>query len=131
LDFRKTLENVLVDNIGMRKSPALSMDFLIAIYLYSNHVPQKILPHSKIMSVPVIFERIWLLYLSYYTKRGLCCEHIFACSLSQSENIFMKQMAGEYFILLAQDPKIFHIYNTFDKSSDFRLISFILRSIDQ
>ena len=43
----------------------------------------------------------------------------------------MKQMSAEYFILLAQDTKIFHIYNTFDKSSDFRLISFILRSIDQ
>jgi hypothetical protein len=82
-DFRFSIEQILLSNISRGKSPALSIDFLVAIYLYSDYHPQVVLPHGKVLSLPVIFERIWLLYLSYYGKTGECCEHIFASCLSE------------------------------------------------
>lgn len=71
-----------MDNISNSRSPALCIDFLIAIYLYSDYVPQVAIPHGKLMTTPVIYERIWMFYLSYYNKLNQCCEHILASGLT-------------------------------------------------
>ena len=85
---------MLVRNISRTKSPALSIDFLIAVYLYSDHKPSTPLPHSKILPLPVIYERIWLLYLSRYRHPAnlSCFEHIFASALT--EDNYVRQMAS-------------------------------------
>ena len=54
-----------MSNVSRTKSPALSIDFLIAIYLFSDYQPCCQLPHSRVLTLPVIHERIHLLYLSY------------------------------------------------------------------
>lgn len=53
--FKQQLESILVSNISRTKSPALSIDFLVAIYLYSDYRPQTPLNHVKVLSLPVIF----------------------------------------------------------------------------
>lgn len=70
-----------------------------------------------------------MFYLSYYGKLNLSCEHILASCLS--EDSYMKQMASDYFVALAQDPRILHVYHTFDRSSETRLISFVLNTIEE
>ena len=40
-------------------------------------------------------------------------------------------MSSEYFLTLAQNERILHIYNTFDRKSEVRLLTFILDSIDE
>lgn len=69
-----------------------------------------------------------MLYLSHYGKLGLSCEHILASCLV-SDN-YARQMASDYFVTLAQDKRILNVYNTFDRESECRLISFIINSIE-
>lgn len=40
-------------------------------------------------------------------------------------------MASNYFLALVQNQRILHIYNTFDRKSDFRLLTFVLASVDE
>jgi hypothetical protein len=40
-------------------------------------------------------------------------------------------MASDYFVTLAQDPRILHVYHTFDRQSECRLVSFVLNSIEE
>ena len=68
--FRESIEQLLIANLQRKQSPALSIDFLVAIYSFSDYVPKIGLPHTKVLSLPVIFERIWMLYLSHYSKKG-------------------------------------------------------------
>lgn len=86
--------------------------------------------HSKVLNIPVIVERIWMLYLSYYTKLNECCEHIFASCLT-TENSFLREMTSQYFLVLAQSERMLHIYNTFDRKNDFRLLTFVLHNIEE
>ena len=111
--FAYMTTNSLIQNISKAKSPALSMDFLVSIYLYSDYLPQHSLPHHKALTLPVIFERIWLLYLSHYRQISQSCDHIFASCLTVDS--FAKQMASEYFLTLSQSPYILHVYNTYDR----------------
>ena len=111
--FRGEIEQLLLQNISKAKSPALSMDFLVAIYLYSDYLPQHSIPHHKALNLPVIYERIWLLYLSHYRQMSQTCDHIFASCLTVDS--FAKQMASEYFLTLSQSPYILHVYNTYDR----------------
>ena len=71
--FRESIEQLLIANLQRKQSPALSIDFLVAIYSFSEYVPKIGLPHTKVLSLPVIFERIWMLYLSHYSKKGELC----------------------------------------------------------
>jgi hypothetical protein len=64
---------MLIGNLRRRQSPALSIDFLVAIYSFSDYVPKEKLCHPKILTLPVIYERLWMLYLSYYSKREELC----------------------------------------------------------
>lgn len=118
-----------MNNLRDKRSPALSIDFLIAVYQYSSYVPQIELQHLRVLNQPVIFERIWLLYFSYYSKLGQEFEHIFYSGLTV-ENQFLKQMCTEYFILLASEPRLFSVYKSFDQQGDYRLLTSVLRSLD-
>ena len=40
-------------------------------------------------------------------------------------------MAAEYFLTLCQDERILHIYNSYDRTGDMRLLSFILHKIGE
>ena len=39
-------------------------------------------------------------------------------------------MAAYDFMAQAQDPRLFNVYYTFDRCSDFRLLSFVLHTIN-
>ena len=69
-EFKQNIESLLMGNLIKGKSPALSIDFLVAIYLFSDYVPVSLMPNYSALLLPVIYERIWMLYLAYYRKRG-------------------------------------------------------------
>ncbi len=67
--------------------------------------------------------------MSYYDKLNLVCEHVFAGCLSDT-NQFVRQMASDYFLVLAQQMRILHVYHTLDRSSDFRLVPYVLHHLE-
>jgi hypothetical protein len=71
-----------------------------------------------------------MLYLSYYSKKHELCEHILASCLTAEEQ-FVRNMATNYFILLAADPRFLQVYWSFDRCGQLRLTDFLLRSLDE
>ncbi len=110
------------------KCASLKIDFLCAIYLNSSYKPKFPLFHRKILALPVIVERIWLLYALYYKKSNEMYEHIFASLLDnkKQENDYLKQMASEYFINISQTDRIFAVYLNYDLTGPKKLFPLIL-----
>jgi hypothetical protein len=104
---------------------------LIAIYLYSGFIPQTPLPHSKILCQPVIFERIWVLYLSYYGKMGQNFEHILVAGLGNENSQFVRQMATEYFMIIAGEQRLIDVFIAYDHGGDYRLLTTVLHNIEE
>jgi len=121
---------MLVANLEKKLSPALSIDFLVAIYCFSAYRPSCELPHAKVLALPVIYERIWMLYLSHYGRKGLLCEHVLASCLTAQEQ-FVRSMANEYFLKLAADKRVVTVYASFDRAGEERLTDFLLRSLEE
>ena len=120
---------MLLSNVTERRSPALSVDLLSAIYLHSHHYPTQPLQHVHTLTQPIIFERTWVLYLSYYQQLGQHCEHIIASCLTDHKHPHALQMAVEFFLTVSSHPQFLEICSVYDLKGDFRLVNFVLLNL--
>lgn len=57
---------MLLKNWYTTRSPSLSVDYLIAIYIFSTYKPKFDLKHNRIFKSPIMMEKVWLLYSAHY-----------------------------------------------------------------
>ena len=116
----------MLNNWYNTRSPSLSVDYLIAIYIFSRYKPKFNLQHNRIVRSPIMMEKVWLLYSAFYEKRGEMFEHIFISFLESSHD-YLEQIGRFYFLEISLTHRILEIYYNFDLKGKFRLFPLILK----
>lgn len=72
----------------------------------SDYSPVHTLPHRQLLTVPVIAERVWVLYTMHYLRRGQLFEHIFADCLQLTGTTqdweYVRMNCANYFLWASQ-----------------------------
>lgn len=119
---------MLLKNWYLARSPSLSADYLIAIYIFSSYHPQFQIEHSRIVRSPIMVQKVWLLYSAYYEKKGQMYEHIFI-SFLLSNNQYLQQVAKYYFLEISHTHRILEIYYNYDFIGNMRLFPLIFHQM--